>query len=130
VVENMEVFLAIMHHQLVMEVIKVKVNMEIIVIKIINKVQNHTNNLHTEVFQMRKRKLSKKANKVNKVNGTVNLIEKRKIVGKIAQTKVKIKEKRKSQAWIKIYLEEYGKIKMGKMMIAKRNKFNKRKRKK
>jgi len=86
VVENMEVFQVKMHQQLVMEVMKVKVNkvnMEIIVIKkIINKVQNHIQILHMEVFQMHKKKLSKKANKVNKVNGTVNLI-KRKIVGKM-----------------------------------------------
>lgn len=82
----MEVFQVKMHQQLVMEVMKVKVNkvnMEIIVIKkIINKVQNHIQILHMEVFQMHKKKLSKKANKVNKVNGTVNLI-KRKIVGKM-----------------------------------------------
>jgi len=86
VVENMEVFQVKMHQQLVMEVMKVKVNkvnMEIIVIKkIINKVQNHIQILHMEVFQTHKKKLSKKANKVNKVNGTVNLI-KRKIVGKM-----------------------------------------------
>ena len=86
VVENMEVFQVKMHQQLVMEVMKVKVNkvnMEIIVIKkIINKVQNHIQILHMEVFQMHKKKLSKKTNKVNKVNGTVNLI-KRKIVGKM-----------------------------------------------